>query len=58
MKTVWRQVNKKETDYVYRCSKCGGYKEDLYEHWFFTGLYCVHCIKYGFYDDTGDRFGG
>lgn len=29
-----------------RCGRCGKYKdkEDLREHWFFNGIYCVTCI--------------
>ena len=50
-RSVWYDVTDSE-DYIMRCSKCGGYKEPLKAHWFFTGLYCVYCIRYKFYDDT------
>lgn len=53
--SVWIDVKEEDTDYIYRCSSCGGYKEeDLKRHWFFTGLYCVLCIRYKLYDDTKD----
>ena len=58
MKTIWRKIDREFTRYVPRCSKCGGFKEDLMEHWFYTGVYCVPCIRFILYDDTGDRFGG
>jgi hypothetical protein len=51
-RSVWRDLDRKNTQYVPRCSKCGGFKEDLKEHWFFTGIYCVLCIRYTLYDDT------
>ena len=52
MTTVWRILeNKNETIYVPRCSNCGTFKEDLWIHWFFTGLYCRNCIQYRLYDD-------
>jgi len=50
--SVWRSVDKRLTAYVPRCSKCGGFKEDLKEHWFYSGIYCVDCIRYTLYDDT------
>ena len=50
MRSVWRPAS--SDVYVPRCSKCGGYKEDLKSHWFFTGMYCVDCIRYTLYDDV------
>ena len=50
-RVVWRDADKNGI-YVPRCSRCGGFKEDLKEHWFYTGLYCVLCIRYTLYDDT------
>lgn len=52
MKTVWRNVPKDPAPYIRRCSRCGSYAEELKEHWFFTGLYCVLCIRFTLYDDT------
>lgn len=52
-RTVWTDVDvRKEDRYVPRCSRCGTFKEPLKEHWFFTGLYCVLCIRFTLYDDT------
>lgn len=47
VRTVWTVVDKDTYDgvYVLRCSQCGKFHRDLYEHWFFTGLYCVGCIQ-------------
>lgn len=51
--TVWRLFDKKrdEVPYVERCSKCGTFKEPLWIHWFFTGMYCRNCIQYVLYCD-------
>ena len=51
-RTIWSNVDRENTRYVCRCSRCGDYKETLKEHWFFTGMYCVDCIRYSLYDDT------
>ena len=41
----WRRVGKDEKlTYIPRCSYCGNYRSDLYDHWFFSGLYCGPCI--------------
>ena len=49
---VWRNWEAaKDHLYVKRCSKCGGFKEGLYIHWFFTGAYCRACIQYVLYCD-------
>lgn len=62
MRSVWRDLNENDVDYIPRCSKCGTYKTDYYVgtekhnnlkvHWFFTGIYCVSCIIDNLYDDT------
>lgn len=50
--SVWLDLDRENTPYVPRCSRCGGFKEDLKTHWFFTGIYCVPCIRYTYYDDV------
>ena len=52
-RSVWRIFDKKRdaVPYVPRCSKCGTFKEDVYLHWFFTGMYCRDCVQYTLYDD-------
>lgn len=51
-RSVWTLItNKKQFIYVPRCSCCGTFKEDLYKHWFFTGMYCRPCIQYVLYCD-------
>ena len=51
--SVWRNYDKKRDDvpYVPRCSYCGGFREPLHMHWFFTGMYCRACIQYVLYGD-------
>jgi len=50
--TVWDVYDERyDSHYVPRCSVCGGYKEGLFVHWFFTGLYCRACIQYKLYGD-------
>lgn len=52
MRTVWRLFDHRDKEaYVPRCAKCGGYKDNLYIHWFFRGQYCRECIQYTLYDD-------
>ena len=58
MKTVWRTADLRTVPYVPRCSSCGGFRETLKEHWFFTGLYCVPCVRYKLYDDVDVPIGG
>ena len=53
-RSVWEPMNKEESPYVPRCSNCGGYKEGLWEHWFFTGVYCRNCVRYVLYGDYGN----
>ena len=53
-RTVWRIIDKEEQSrltYVPRCSACGTFKEDVFKHWFFTGMYCRNCIQYVLYCD-------
>lgn len=52
MKTVWRDLDAEDLVYVPRCSRCGTFKDQLKVHWFFTGIYCVTCIRLTLYDDT------
>ena len=42
-RTVWYDVTN-DDEYVKRCGFCGKYKEELKQHWFFSGVYCVSCI--------------
>ena len=51
-RAVWRIIKKDEHNYVPRCSACGRFKEELREHWFFTGLYCIGCIQDRLYDNV------
>lgn len=37
--------------YVPRCSSCGDYGVDLWQHWFFTGCYCRECVQHRLYKD-------
>jgi hypothetical protein len=43
-KTVWIKKVDGDGVYVPRCSHCGKFGKELRAHWFFTGLYCYHCI--------------
>lgn len=49
-RTIWRKAD--DTVYVPRCSKCGKWRKDLMQHWFFTGIYCVSCIQDILYDNV------
>lgn len=43
-RTVWMKPN---LDYFEpRCGRCGKYRkeDELREHWFFNGIYCLTCI--------------
>ena len=44
-RTVWIIATLDNNEYVPRCSSCGKFKRILRMHWFFTGLYCYHCIS-------------
>ena len=53
-RSVWRILSDEEKTrnvYIPRCSCCGTFKEDLFKHWFFTGMYCRDCIQYVLYCD-------
>ena len=52
MRTIWLEPDL--NTYVPRCGRCGHYKnkEDLRQHWFFNGMYCVGCIQDVLYDDA------
>jgi len=52
VRTVWRKVDFDVSVYVPRCSKCGKYKQNLREHWFFSGVYCYACIHDILYDNA------
>ena len=51
-RSVWRDADLRFTQYVPRCSKCGKFKKEFKEHWFFRGLYCIECIQDILYDNT------
>lgn len=51
-RSVWSIVRPDETDYVMRCSFCGKFGQELRRHWFFTGLYCLNCIRIVLYGDV------
>ena len=50
--TIW--VNANCDVYLPRCGKCGSWRkeEELRQHWFFNGLYCVSCIQDVLYDNA------
>lgn len=48
---IWRK-HSEDTIYVPRCSRCGYFKREFMQHWFFTGLYCVACIQDVLYDNA------
>jgi RimJ/RimL family protein N-acetyltransferase len=50
VKTVWI---KPDSQYLNRCSRCGKYRkeDELREHWFFRGVYCLTCILDVLYDN-------
>lgn len=54
MSSVWRKLERgtNDTQYVFRCSKCGKFRKSLWKHWFFTGLYCIACIQDILYDNA------
>ena len=49
-RSIWLR---KSPYYEDRCGRCGKYKdeEDLREHWFFSGVYCITCILCVLYDN-------
>lgn len=49
--TIWRPFD--ESVFVPRCGRCGRYRptNELFEHWFFRGVYCLPCIQGVLYDD-------
>lgn len=51
-RTVWEPADRETTPYVWRCSRCGYRKKDLFVHWFFTGMYCVSCVQEVLYDNV------
>lgn len=51
-RTVWRDADTENLEYVPRCSFCGKYKSHLKRHWFFTGLYCLGCVQEVLYNDV------
>ena len=50
-KAVWLRVD--TTYFEPRCGRCGKYKDEdeLREHWFFKGIYCLTCIIDVLYDN-------
>ena len=50
-RSVWLEFD--DTYFEPRCGRCGRWKkkEELREHWFFKGVYCLTCIIDVLYDN-------